>query len=115
MAIRSSEARKTLRELDKELADSAARSGQKLVWTAADRAILGLLADQIDRKQALFVEYQHVEDAKDRVKLSGEMRLLEQSIARLLRQIKTEMPPPQSLRSIQAQRAARARWDRASG
>jgi hypothetical protein len=50
---RSVEARKIRAELDKELADTSARSGQNLVFTASERAILGLILDEIDRKEAI--------------------------------------------------------------
>jgi hypothetical protein len=107
-------ARKVLRELDNELAASAKRAGQELVWDAADRAVMELIAAEIDRKTDLAADYQTCDDLKSRVKASAEMRLLEQSIARLLRQIHTDLAPAPSMRTIKARSAARARWDRTS-
>jgi hypothetical protein len=109
------EARRVRRELDKELAETGARSGRSLVWTAADREVLAWSA--IDRKCDLQRDYSAAEDAKTRVKVSAEIRLLENSISRMLRQIKTDTPAPESLRSIKARAAVMRRWhpDNAAG
>lgn len=111
---RSAEARKVLRELDAELAQSAIRLGEpSLEWSAAERVILDQIADGIDRKVDLLEAYSTaVDDPKARVKLSSELRLLEQSIARLLRHINTEPPAPKSVKHV---RAAQARWNRGAG
>ena len=98
-----------LTELDEERAASSARRGQALVWTAADREILSLIAANIDRKGQLSRDYDRVEDMKVRVKLSAELRLLEQALARLLRSIDSEPAAP-TLTTIKARRAANARW-----
>jgi hypothetical protein len=52
------------RELDKELAETSARSGRSSVWTAADREVLTLIASAIDRKCDLQSDYSAAEDAK---------------------------------------------------
>jgi hypothetical protein len=109
---RSAEALKMRRELDKELAAASKRSGQNLVWSAAEQAIIGLICDEIDRKSVLFKAWTEATDAKVQVKLSGEMRLLEQSIARLLKLIKTDLPARDSNKTARARRAANARWAR---
>jgi len=44
---------------------------------------------------------------KTRVKVSGELRLLEGTIARLLKMVSTDVPAPESLRTVKARRAAR--------
>jgi hypothetical protein len=108
---RSSEARKVCRELDKELAAAGLRSGQNLVWSAAEEAILGLISDEIDRKERLLDAWEQATDAKVQCKLSAEARLLEQSIARLLKLIKTDLPARESNKTVRARRAANARWD----
>lgn len=108
------EARKLLRALDAELAATARRMSRPVVWTEKDRAVLELIAGTVDRKSDLSALYADAEDAKTRVKLSAELRLLESSLARLLKQIDTE-PPVSSRRSQLAQKAARARWDRSAG
>jgi hypothetical protein len=111
----SPEARRVKRELDKELAATAAASGRTLVWSAADRKLLALLASAIDRECDLRDAYAVAVEPKLRIKLSAELRLLEASIARLLRAVKTDVPEPMSRRSQKAQMAARARWSRDAG
>jgi hypothetical protein len=110
---RSAEARKLLRHFDSELAAPSARRGDTLVFTPAERAVLDLIGAQIDRKCDLKRLYSRAEDAKGMVKLSAEIRLLESSVARLLKQVDVDMPAPASMRTQKAQRAARVRWNRA--
>lgn len=105
-------ARKVLRELDEELAASGVRAGQELTWDAADRALLALIAAALDRGTDLAADYRRAEDAKSRMQLSAELRLTEQAIARMLKQVKTDIPLPMSITSLKAQRASRARWDK---
>jgi hypothetical protein len=109
---RSAEARKILRDLDKELDSAAQRSGQNLVWSAQERAVLGLISDEIDRKQAILEAWEQSTDPKVQCRLSAEARLLEQSIARLLKAIKTDLPARPSSKTAMARRAANARWER---
>jgi hypothetical protein len=112
MMARSPEARKVRRELDKELASAGLRSGQDLVWSAQEEAILGLISDEIDRKQSILEAWDEATDPKVQCKLSAEARLLEQSIARLLKLMKTDLPARPSNKTLMARRAANARWDR---
>jgi hypothetical protein len=109
---RSAEARKLLQHFDSELAAASARRGDTLVFTPAERAVLDLIGAQIDRKVDLKRLYGGADDAKTLVRLSAELRLLESSVARLLRQVNVDMPAPSSLRTQKAQRAAHARWNR---
>ncbi|WP_235674636.1 hypothetical protein [Mycolicibacterium pulveris] len=104
------EARKVLRELDAELAASSERTGTTLVWTAADRAVLDAIAANIDRRVDLTADYQASTEPKVRVKLSAELRLLEGALARLLKEVHTDIPAPESQTTIKARRAANARW-----
>lgn len=99
-----------LRELNKELCAAGETAGRSLVWTAQDRAVLGLIADQTDRRTELLAEYAADEDVMRRVKLSAELRLLEGSLARLIKLVKTDVPAPESQVTIQARRAAMKRW-----
>jgi hypothetical protein len=46
---RSAEARKVLQELDAELASASTYADKSLVWMAADREVLRLIAANIDR------------------------------------------------------------------
>ena len=101
-----------LRELDVELASASERTGRSLVWTAADRELLALIADTIDRKTDLTALYHAAEDIPTQVKLSAEVQLLEGSLARLLKMVQTDIPQPETMTTIKARRAARARWDK---
>lgn len=112
---RSGEARRVLAALDAELASEAKRTGRDLVWTATDKELLALIADTIDRRVDLAVLYEATPDICPRVKLSAELRLLEGSLARLLKQVNIEMPSsparePSHVVSARASRAAKARW-----
>jgi len=76
-----------------------------------DRAVLELIADTVDRRVDLAAEYAAAEDTTRRVKLSAELRLLEGSLARLLRMVSTDVPAPESqkARGTRTDRPAR-RW-----
>jgi len=111
---KSSEARRILRDLDKQLAASSERSGRTLAWNAQERAILAQISSILDRKAEFLDLYEAAEDVKAKLKLSAEIRLLEQAAARLIRGIETDIPEPTSLRTIKARRAAHARWDQSS-
>lgn len=113
MARRSVGARKVLRELDKELAAVSARTGITMRWSPQEEAVLTLIADQIDRKVELFGEYQLAVDAKDKARLSAEVRLLENSIARMLKTMHIDEPTPpryESQATKHARTAAMKRW-----
>jgi hypothetical protein len=105
-----------LAALDLELAENSAEQGrlEPLVWSAAEQALRELLAGSVDRRVDLWRDYEASEDHKARLKMSAEIRLTDQNIARLLGQIKTDLPPAPSLRSQKAARAANARWSRAA-
>ena len=111
----SPEARRVRRELDEQLAATAAATGRDLVWTPQDRVILGLIMSSIDRKCELQRDYSSASEPKIRVKLSAELRLLEAAVGRLIKQVKTDMPTPLSRRSQKAQQAALVRWGRDAG
>jgi len=111
----SEAARKLRRELDKELAANAAHAGEELVWTASERAILERVSATIDHISDLSRDYAAADDAKLRMKLSGEIRLLDGLLTRLLKQVRTDVPQPESLRTIKARRAAQVRWERDAG
>lgn len=113
MAARSPEARKVLRELNKELASAGTRSGQSLVWSASEAAILGQIATILDRKHDFLAAYAAAGEIEVQLKISAELRLLEQAAARLVRLVKTDLAAaPESSATIKARRAARVRWDR---
>jgi hypothetical protein len=104
------ETRRVRRELDKELVETGARSGRSLLWTAADREVLTLIASAIDRKCDLQRDYSAAKDPKTRVKISAELRLIETAVARLLKQVHTDTSAPESQRTIQARAAVMRRW-----
>lgn len=99
-----------LRDLNAELQASSAASGLPLEWSATEQVLIDQILDGIDRKSDLAVAYAAAADEpKLRIKLSVEMRLLEQAVARLLKMVSTEPAPQKSQKHV---RAARARWDR---
>jgi hypothetical protein len=57
-------------------------------------------------------EYLNAGETNRRVRLSAEMRLLEGSLALLLKQDHTGIPQPESHTTLKARHAARVRWDR---
>lgn len=109
------EARRVRRELDQQLAATAAATGRDLVWTAQDRVVLSLIQAAIDRIGDLQRDYAQADQAKTRIKISAELRLVEAQVGRLVKQVKTDVPAPLGLRSVKAQRAARARWSKDAG
>ena len=114
MAAKSAEARKVLRELDKELAAASVRQGQAVVWSAQEQAVLSQISSILDRKADFLAAYEQSDDTKLQLKLSAEVRLLEQAAARLVQQIRTDVPAPQSRTSRKASQAAKTRWNRAA-
>jgi len=115
MAPKTEAAQALIAALDEELASAAKATGQDLVWSCQEQDLIGMLADAVDRRVELSKQYAQLRDRKDlglRIKLAGELRLLEGSISRLHRQITVEVPQPKSIMSIKASRAANARWDR---
>src|SRR5437764_28336 len=112
MAAKSPEARRVLRELDKELDAAGSRQRRKLVWSAAEHAVLGQISSILDRKADFLAVYEAVEEVKVRLKISAEVRLLEQAVARLVQQVKTDLAPADSRTTVKARRAANRRWER---
>lgn len=108
------EAQAVIDALNSEMASHADLLGQPLKWSAAEAAILELIAETFDRRADIQRRYEAADDDRAAVRFSAELRLLEQSAARLLKQVRTEPPAPRSLRSVKAARAAHARWDRGS-
>jgi hypothetical protein len=114
----SAEAVALLSSLDSELAENSAALGlledAPLVWSAAEEAVRESIARTVDRNVDLWHRYLASDDDKTRVKLSAELRLLETSLARLLKSVKTDLPVAPSIRSAKAAKAANARWSRAA-
>lgn len=112
--VRTAEAQAVLAALDAELEDNAEQLGlgEPLEWSAAEKTLLELIADTIDRRVDLLARYQAAEEDRMRLKLATELRLLETSLARLLKQIRTDLPAAPSRTSQKAAQAAYARWGR---
>lgn len=110
--VHTAEALKVLRGLDAELAENARVLGQPLHWSTADEAVREMIADTIDRRTDLQRRYEASADDKTVLQLSGELRLLEAAVARLFKQVKTDMPVAPSKTSLKAARAAQSRWAR---
>jgi hypothetical protein len=102
-----------LAELDNELAENAAASGQELGWSASEKKVRELIGNGLTRMGDLQSAYDRAGDnPKLLVALSTELRLLEANVSRMLRQVSTEPPAPQSRVSHQNRRAANIRWAR---
>ncbi|BCO63533.1 hypothetical protein MINTM006_34830 [Mycobacterium intracellulare] len=109
------EAVSVLASVRAELAENSEFHGEDLAFSAAEEAVLELVADAIDRKVDLSAQYADTDDAKLQLKLAVEIRLTESAIAKLLKQIRTDVPAapePQSHVSRKASQAAKARWRR---
>jgi hypothetical protein len=106
-------AKRFLAALDAELAENATSSGRELSWSAHDLQIRDLIGDALTRKSDLQAVYDRSpDDPKLRIKLSTEMRLLEANVGRLLRQIGTEAPQPETRTTQRNRAAANIRWER---
>jgi hypothetical protein len=112
-APKSQEAQQLLAALDAELADAAKRAGRDLVWSAAEQEILSMIGNAVDRKVELSAACDDCTPGSvAQVRLATEIRLTEQAIGRLFKQISTEVAAPLSATSLKAQRAANSRWNR---
>ena len=110
--VRSGDSERLIAALNAELSASAKQAGTDLVWSATEADVIEMIAAEVDRRVELSAQYAACDNVNVKLKLSSELRLLEQSIARLYRQVSTEVAPPLSVTSIKAQRAANARWNR---
>lgn len=115
MAAKSAEARRVLRDLNKELEVVSKSRSQKLVWSAQESAILDQISSILDRKSELLGLYEEARSVKNKLKLSQELRLLERAAASLVSQIRTDLPEAEGFNTTRARRAARARWERNRG
>lgn len=107
---RSAESRKLVAELDLYLAAASRRHGRRVEFTPPEAATVAIICDEIDRKVGLKRLYGKAETVKERLKISTEIRLLEASVNRMLRQLKVDMPAAPSARTMKARHAANVRW-----
>ena len=112
MKTRSSAARQLLEELDAELAASAAAAGTTLAFSAAERQLISLAADALDRRAQLAAVHDKTDDIKEQIKLSREIRLSDMAVQRLLSKISTAAPRRETLTSVKARNAVNVRWQR---
>ncbi|MCH9732274.1 MAG: hypothetical protein K0U84_21835 [Actinomycetia bacterium] len=99
-------------DLDAELARASEREGGELVWTAAEREVLAMIANTVDRREALKKRFVNSRDVKTAAKASGEIRLLDSLMIRLLKQVQPSVPAPMNATQLKNQRAANVRWAR---
>jgi DNA binding protein with HTH domain len=110
--VTAGESARLVAALNAELAEAARAVGHELVWSAAEADVIGMLAAGVDRRVELSAQYAACDNVNVKLKIATELRLLEQSIARLYRQVSTEVAAPRSITSMKASRAAHSRWDR---
>lgn len=107
-----SAALKLRRELNAELASVVQQTGQNLVWSTAEVALIERAMATVDRLVDLQCDYNAAETPKLRIQLSTELRLCDAQLARLLKAVKVEAPKLESTTTVKARRAANFRWDR---
>ncbi len=107
-------AQQLMRDLDAELAANGQAAGEQLQWSAADRAVLQMISNHLDRRDELQAAYDSCtpDQVRTRIALATEIRLIESGVGRLLRQVRTDVDPPESITSIKARKAVNSRWDR---
>jgi hypothetical protein len=101
-----------LASLDAELAATGEARGERLSWTAAEVEMRSMLADTVDRRARMAGIWTRAKDPKIVVKLSVELRQLDNAIMKLLKAIRTDVPAPDSLTTVKNRRAANVRWER---
>lgn len=116
VAGRSAEAQALLDSIAEELAENSdgqiIGDGQWFGLSTADEKSLQMAADAVDRKVDLTQRWLDCDDDGLRVRMMGELRLLEQAIAKLLKTIDTAPPPVvESHTTVRARNAANRRWD----
>lgn len=112
ITAKSTAAQEILAALNDELAASAKAAGRELVWSAAEMDVLGMICAAVDRRVELTAAYDECETTDSKLKIATELRLTEAAIARMYKQVSTDLPAPMSAVSLKAQRAANARWTR---
>ena len=85
-----------------------------VVWTASERATLGLISDAADRvevlKALLAAEVKSLDRSTHRcAELAAEIRMAQASIAKMIASLDPQMT--NTAKSVRHQAAARARWN----
>jgi hypothetical protein len=112
MTKRTPAAQKVLDDLDAELAATGKARGESLSWTTAEVEMREMLASTVDRRARVAGIWGRAKDPKIIVKLSVELRQLDNAVVKLLKAIRTDVPAPESLTTIKNRRAANIRWER---
>jgi hypothetical protein len=124
--MRTKEARKIRRELDKLLAHYAEQTGQSLAWDCTEQAQIGLLLDQFDTIHELEAMLSAADDDTVRLKLMAELRLargqgtrhlqaIQRGLAATVKEASRPAAPAKSIDprlSSRNRRAAQARWSK---
>jgi hypothetical protein len=109
---RTAKATAVLDNLDRDLADTSKRLGERLSWSAAEVELRDILARTIDRRELLHGMLDKAETPKECVRLSTEIRLLNAAISKLLKEIRTEPTAQESRATVRNRAAANVRWER---
>lgn len=102
------------RQLNRELAASSKRLGQKLDWSWHERQIIDAACRVADRLVSLHAGFEAARldlSAAAATRVSAELRALEAQLAGLLGRLSFE-PDKAKPKSVRHQRAAYARWGR---
>jgi len=113
MAKHTLQARKLLQALDADLAAASEETGDQLVWTHREQALLDRIAATVDRRVEIEARYREAASDGAIVKLSNEIRQCDTMVTRLVGMLKIDAPQPKSVSWVKTQRAATIRWERA--
>jgi hypothetical protein len=99
--------------LNAELAQVTQQTGQNLVWSTAEAALISRAMSTVDRIVDLEKDYAEAATAKQRLAISTEIRLCDGQLARLLKAVRVEAPKAaETLTTIKARAAVNARWQK---
>jgi hypothetical protein len=115
MAHDSTAARRCRRGLEEQLAAVNTMTGSQQTWTPAELEVLELIRLGWNRHTKLAAAFDATDDPKASAKLSGEARLTEAHLARLIKSVAPQVPKQESRRSQRGRAAANARWSRETG
>lgn len=110
--VSGSESTRIVAALNAELAAASKASGKDLVWSTAEADVIAMIAARVDRRTELTAAWEATDNVNVRLKIASELRLTEEAIARLYRQVSTEVPQTMSSVARKAQHAANSRWRR---
>ena len=106
------QAKAVLDALNDELEHYGKVQHRDLQWSAAEEITLELIAGTIDRRVEVAKLYDRETDPKNICMLSCELRQLDGTVVRMLKQVNAEPPAPMNQTQRKNQHAANVRWDR---